>query len=252
MCPFRVVILSPHRDDAAFSCGLLILALARAGIDTLVANVCTRSDYAPYLDTSEADRTLQVTAERAAEDMHFTGAAAALSGVTDPIRWIDLQWEDAPLRLGIPTRQVLQRAALQSEVFKLALALGNLPQAEILLAPLALGDHMDHRLVRSAAMQAFGHQVILYEDLPYACRMTSTERSASLIASVPPNRRGWSPPAADEAGMKRRLAMCYPSQIAPGVAEEMELYATELGNRERFYGKEAALARLQHALRATV
>ena len=62
----QVVVLSPHRDDAAFSCGLLLGALLAAGAGVTIVNVCTVSDYAPYLRNDGSDRIRQVTAARAA------------------------------------------------------------------------------------------------------------------------------------------------------------------------------------------
>ena len=47
-----VVILSPHREDAAFSTGLLLWACALARMPAVAVNVFTRSEYAPYLDGS--------------------------------------------------------------------------------------------------------------------------------------------------------------------------------------------------------
>lgn len=43
----RVLVLSPHRDDAAFSCGLILHELLSAGHSVSIVNVCTVSRYAP-------------------------------------------------------------------------------------------------------------------------------------------------------------------------------------------------------------
>ena len=124
-----------------------------------------------------------------------------------------------------------------------------LPRHDLVLAPSALGGHIDHRLVRQAAQQAVGaSSLVFYEDLPYACRMTSAEREA-VTPGYGSLCEAW---LGDTAlrGWKRDYALCYPSQIARDVAEEMERYAQEHAVRECFIGTPDALGKLQAALQS--
>jgi len=101
-----VLVLSPHRDDAAFSCGLLLLNLLTSGARLTIANVCTVSDYAPYLPEEVYDRVNQVTAVRAAEDAVFARRLAKDAAVDESsVVFLDLGWQDAPIRLGIENEQ---------------------------------------------------------------------------------------------------------------------------------------------------
>ncbi len=52
--------------------------------------------------------------------------------------------------------------------------LGELPDSELLLLPLALGGHVDHRITRTTAEAVFGGRNLVYwEDFPYVDRWTA-------------------------------------------------------------------------------
>jgi len=140
-----------------------------------------------------------------------------------------------------------------SEAHIVSQSFQKLHLADLVLAPLALGGHVDHLLVREAARQAFAAETLLfYEDLPYACWMSAAERAAedskNDIRTLEAALLGRAAPS----GTKQYYSSCYPSQIAPEVADEMETYAETLGGRERLYGKPEAVRKLQIAFDETV
>lgn len=246
-----VVVLSPHRDDAAFSCGLLLSRLMEARTYVRIANICTFSDYAPYARLADtADPVADITALRAEEDAGFVQSLeAAFPPGEKYVHLLDLGWKDAPLRHAIATEDVLAgRPVLADEVVRLAAALRSIAPASLVLVPLALGGHIDHRLVREAAMDAWpACKLVFYEDLPYACRMAAAERKEFVRGILPwPCERAPMRPA--QPGDKRRFALCYGSQIATVVADEMEDYGAELGWTECLYGDTVALGTLAASL----
>ena len=92
----KIVVLSPHRDDAAFSLSLSMSHWLAVGHSITLLNVFTRSLYAPYSDAeskTESERLEYVSALRKREDQKFL---ASLSG---DIQMIDLDVVDAPIRL---------------------------------------------------------------------------------------------------------------------------------------------------------
>ena len=249
----QVVVLSPHRDDAAFSCGILIPALLRAKASVTVINVCTVSDYAPYLADDSEDRVEQVSAARAAED---AACFARFSEIADAegvaLHAADLGWRDAPIRLDRTVNEVLGGMPSQDEIDRLAEVLAALPQVrwsdvDLTLAPLALGGHLDHRMVRDAALAAVGPEAMLcYQDLPYVCRLDETARIAEVEAALPFSTKDlW---CAGDAVLKKQLTACYPSQVAEDVVDEMDRYTLAHGGSERVYGSLDALRRLQALL----
>ena len=102
----QIAVVSPHRDDAAFSCGALLWALRRSPATITVVNLFTRSVYAPYLPATAAQEEAMVTAVRRAEDdaflrrLHQEGVDA---------KRIDLHLFDAPLRLALPVESVVEQ-----------------------------------------------------------------------------------------------------------------------------------------------
>lgn len=247
----KAIVLSPHRDDAAFSCGLLLSELATVSAVTHIINVCTISDYAPYANLDDAlDRATQITHLRAQEDLAFLHDLQATTPAPS-IDLIDLGWKDAPLRRTMAVDDVLSPVLLPShEVEALAVDFRKLPGASIVVAPLALGGHIDHRLVHRAAIAAWhSDTLIFYEDLPYAARLTEPTRDNTIQKALP-----WScvryNTAVGPSGIKRRLALHYPSQIAASVADEIETYTAACENTERLYGSPIACQHLAHLLAA--
>jgi LmbE family N-acetylglucosaminyl deacetylase len=243
----QVAVLSPHRDDAAFSCGLILSKLIEAEVSVTIVNVFTTSSYAPYLTIGESDRVSQVTLARANEDDTFVDLLYRKAGVAQRcMTLVDLGWEDLPLRWHAKDDQSLAPSMLRpDEVSALSDALRGLAEQYIVLAPLALGGHIDHRLVRAAAQRAFhSSSLVFYEDLPYACRMTAAECQAARVSDSL-LREVWLPNDRTEAGLKRASALCYPSQIAPDVADEVERYAENHDGRERFVASPEAIRKLE-------
>ena len=159
------MLLSPHDDDAAFSLGAALMD-GRFGASTVIA-VFTQSD------SLEDDALLgveAVTALRAREHRAFYRQWAPDVGL------LDLQRKDAPLRLGIPGELVfdpLQDPSREAEMdFLIKSVYEAGPMDQVILAPLGMGDHVDHLLVRDTALRlaAKGRAVAFYEDLPYSAR----------------------------------------------------------------------------------
>ena len=242
--PFKIGLLSPHRDDAAFSCGILLMALLASEIEVDIINVCTESNYAPYLEVHDAARVEQITRARKAEDDNFGNLLARYADAPrDRLHFIDLGWQDAPLRLACADEEVLTTSVESSERRLLATQLEQYASSSLMIAPAGIGGHVDHLLVRAAAEEVFsGKRLLFYEDLPYACRHAELQsRMVSGLAE-------WRSPRAFSPVAKRDFSRCYPSQIASDVADEMQQYANELGGRERFFGDPHAVRAINAAL----
>ncbi len=261
----RVAVLSPHRDDAAFSCSLTTHALLLAGAMVTVVNVFTESSYAVDMRTIDSTLTLVegVSAARLREDQTFLADAVRAAGRdTDAMQLHDLHRLDAPLRLSVATEQVLASPITADQVASqardLAAELSFLSAFDIVFAPLALGDHIDHRIVRQAARLLLPTgKVCWYEDLPYAARLGAEQRKTEALRAVP------STPTAEyrlyrlhlphAPHLKKRFSMHYPSQIAPEVADEMARYAAQFATRgdegaERWWALPASADRIGHTI----
>lgn len=232
------IYLSPHLDDAVFSCGGRIALQVRAGMGVWVVTVCTGSaggslsEFARALHEYWGLAETDAPAARREEDR----AALALLGAT-PIHWEfpDGIYRRAPDgRVLYPDYDALWGAiaeedgALREELTR---RIAGLPSSAVLCVPLGVGAHVDHRLVRQAA-EATGRPLVYYEDYPYAGKPGRVEQA--LAEGV------WESEEVrlDETALEAKIAAarCYRSQISSFWADEADLaahfraYAAEVGD----------------------
>jgi LmbE family N-acetylglucosaminyl deacetylase len=229
----EVTVFSPHRDDAAFSLFIALSRLSGLRLIVRVVNFFTISDYAPHVATRD---TGEVSAIRKREDYR------ALRDTCAGIRIIDLDRLDAPVRLGIEAARVFEPEArsflTDCYVRELARTI-QIHARGLTLAPLGLGNHIDHAAVHRAAARAVSAaKLAFYEDLPYA-RWTSEEQLRSRIEGaqritgsalrplVVRDRR--------RARQKRRVISRYKSQITGEEAAAIAGWSSRFGGGERIW-----------------
>jgi LmbE family N-acetylglucosaminyl deacetylase len=223
--PFDAVYLSPHLDDAVLSCGGRIHDLAAQGRAVLVVTVGAGDE--PEGQPSRLAGSLHrawrlarpgaggegVVARRRAEDE----AACALLGAS-VVHWdlLEAIYRRDPAT-GEPFYGRLEdlfgplppgdRPTILAVVERLA----ALPAHRELYAPLAVGGHVDHRIVRMAAEQRFGSSLVYYEEYPYGRTRREVRR---VVRGV-----GWRSEvlavSAAGAEAKVRAVAAYRSQVRP-------------------------------------
>lgn len=168
------LFISPHLDDAAFSCGGTLIKFARARWQVVLCTTFTASVERPtgFALACQTDKGLasdvDYMALRRAEDAHF----AALSGATELLH---LGLAEAPHR-GYESAAAL-RGAVQADddAWREAAAcfvdIAAKRRPSIIFAPQAIGLHVDH--VQTARAVRFSGLVDLapvcwYRDVPYA------------------------------------------------------------------------------------
>jgi len=231
-------IISPHRDDAAFSLGLTTQALLGREVSVCIVNCFTISNYAPYATVNTVS---DVSELRLQEDKTFLAGLAAeqLAG------FVDIGRVDALLRLRSHTSRVRTRRRLNEtdseEIRGLSTDLSHVVRSGICLAPLALGDHLDHRIARNAAIfsvRSTGALLGFYEDQPYAARCTETAIAWSVrsiarecgVALLPVIVR--SPTA---YANKQSIVACYSSQAPPHDLDVIVRHTARYGGGERLW-----------------
>jgi hypothetical protein len=170
----------------------------------------------------------------------------------DQIQMVDLGWLDAPDRWEMPADATLESHCLRvDELHSLRRAFRNMESAALVLAPLAIGGHIDHLLARTAAMNAIPcEKIAFYEDLPYAARVPAEPSSWHRLsgAHVAWTCRCYPRPTPGLPGSKLQYALCYSSQVNEATAKEIGDYSDALGGRERFHGFNSALDRMDELL----
>ncbi len=210
----KVLILSPHCDDIAFSLGASIMAREWG---ELVTGVVIFSESRYSLSRGWDNDAAAQTAVRNAEER----AAAALGGyrveflgfpepgvrpgytqVTD-IFSPDLDFTRDPVWEGVDAR------------LRALLAEFDAAGGGIVLSPLGVGRHVDHCMTAAAFRAALktlpNIAPAFYEDLPYAARFTSQE-----IRRLVPDGLGLKPVLFRRGNLadKLRLLRVYASQVS--------------------------------------
>jgi len=223
----RHIYLSPHLDDAVLCCGASIAHQVTIGETVEVWTVFAGhppteglSGYAQGLHEA-AGNPVDLVAARLAEDE----AACARLGA-QPVRWDHL---DAPYRVDENDGAFLYRSDEQLMGWQVHPADSGLvddlvsavwqrldggPRTQV-YAPLGAGGHVDHLLVRAAALELEKRDCFLlfYEDYPYVEEGHMLVRALTL-----PQPWGWSadvqllPESCVSA--KCEAIACYQSQIA--------------------------------------
>ena len=204
----RILLLSPHPDDIAWSLGGVVSRLREAGAAMAVVTFFGRSRYAPG---SAAHGSLAATHVRAAEE----DAWAALAGVTadrGDLPDASLRGYDDLTEMGAePESRIVQAATERLRRTMTAL------RPHLILAPLAAGGHVDHSAVRMAVSSLrplIIPRLAWYEDLPYAEGHRHVPVGDPAVVDVSSH---WS---AKEAGVR-----CFPSQLPQTVLPVLRRHA---------------------------
>ena len=243
----KIAILSPHPGDAAFSLGLAVQTWLEAGHAVEVLNCFTRSEYSPFADLEFVhanDRRSYVTALRHREDIRWSVKYKPKPGLSD------LGLRDGPQRRQCGVDEVCGLAVNPADgaLEKIGRALERRVLAkkmDALLLPLGVGGHVDHLTARVAAASLYGGElpVAFFEDLPYAARVGGIEAGVRELAETAGELAavfaGEAVAAEGGVARKRRLALCYDSQIDDVTAEMIAGFCAGYGGRERVWGNAA-------------
>jgi LmbE family N-acetylglucosaminyl deacetylase len=253
------IYFSPHLDDAALSCGGQIYHATQAGERVLIVTITAGdplflvSDYAASLH-SRWELMTDASAARRAEDLAASailGAEALHWSVPDCIYRVDAEGkpfyvDDADIFGDVAPAEL-------HIVEELAVQMQALPVARQVVAPLAVGHHVDHQLTRQAAELAFGlNSLLYYEDYPYAQQpgkldqVIGTLRSDSLGGSLSINRE-WVPEIVmlDATALRAKFAAvaAFRSQVSTFFRDQADL-ETQVGGYAAMVGGERRWRRL--------
>ena len=243
----NILVVSPHRDDAAFSLLLSIDHWMSVGHRVTLLNIFTQSLYAPYADAEsmrEHAQLADVSALRKKEDESFL---ASIPGIA----MTDLNLEDAPIRLSCDSATVCDIEADPNDPAIPAISKALPFQARAsqpvhaLVVPLALGHHVDHRVVRDTILPFTTHlPTAFYEDLPYAMRegvrvdLTRFREDASSQFHEPLHPVLVRSARTYPATFKLKAVSLYASQIDLRVAETIANFSHRYNGAERLWANE--------------
>ena len=178
------LFISPHLDDAAFSCGGTLAKLADEGWRTVLCTIFTKSVPNPrgFALRCQLDKNLAATVDymklRRVEDVR----AAKILGAAETLH---LNFPEAPHRGYESAVELFAGEKSADEIWKAVAEylemLDEVHQPEVVFAPQGLGNHADHRQAIRAARQSFPIEKIRwYRDTPYAIRQPDAAPSDLL------------------------------------------------------------------------
>ena len=177
------IYLSPHFDDAAFSCGGLIWEQVQTGDQVSILTVCAGepppvpiSNYAQSLHArwETGSNALEVRKDENRVSCQVLGAKAINLAIPDviyrrsPVDGSPICESDADLTAELQAVEYPIIETLADELIR------NIPLDCEIVSPLALGGHVDHRLVRSA-VEELGRPVRYYADFPYSIDLDKSQ-----------------------------------------------------------------------------
>jgi LmbE family N-acetylglucosaminyl deacetylase len=211
----RRLVVSPHLDDGALSCGGAVAAWAEAGEAPVVVTVFAGRPPGPLTDFARFQHqrwgeTGDLVGLRRQEDeraMAVLGARPCWLDYPDCIYRGDRYADEAAL-FG---RVAAAEAGLAARVADDLHALWRDTAAATLYLPLGLGHHVDHQITREAGrlLHERGLAVAWYEDFPYAIRPGGVAQRRALTRELAPE-------VIDIAAVfarKCQAVACYASQL---------------------------------------
>ncbi len=246
--PPHAIYLSPHLDDAALSCGGDIWRQVQHGHPVLVVTIFAGvpEPDAPLSPLAQAlhDRwelphdavTNRLEEDRAA--LNLLGAAA------DRWTYTDCIYRQAPDGSFLyPGEEALwgQIHPLEERLIaELADRFAQLPlhPTSALYAPLAVGHHVDHQIVRRAA-ESTGLRLTYYEDYPYALNRSAVQTALGDddVNDIGDDRWRAHPVSLPEEALASKIAAiaCYHSQISSFWADEAGMAASVREFTEQYW-----------------
>ncbi len=214
------LFLSPHSDDAVYSCGGCIAQLALSGADVQILTLMAGTPAAPLPDTpvlrdnhGRWDAGTSPMRQRREEDRK---AAELLGASVHYADLLDCIYRMARGRALYPTEDALWGEIHPDDPASGQLRALELPPAQTLYAPLGVGAHVDHRLVRDWALEVAAQNppfaVVFYAEYPY---LRQPEAVTAALDALPLTLVPQTVPLSDELLTRKIAAMkAYRSQIS--------------------------------------
>lgn len=171
----RFIFLSPHLDDIALSCGGIVNSLINqhqhVEIWTFFAGIPSTVQLTPFAQSLHQRWNLSMDAPRARreEDIKacsILGSSYKHFDYLDCIYRVDHQNEpliekEEDLYQAIPSSQDYLVTEIRNLIFN------SVELEDILISPMAIGDHIDHRIILKSMENLGTNKIYYYEDFPY-------------------------------------------------------------------------------------
>jgi LmbE family N-acetylglucosaminyl deacetylase len=234
------LFLSPHFDDAVLSCGATLHQLAASGTPVMVRTVMGGKPSANRIADTPLTRELHARWASGDDPIQIRAledetAVKSLGAQADRL----LNWTDCIYRVSSAGKPLYTtNESLFGEVHPddraarliPTLVLPSHPMVRVLYAPLGIGNHVDHQIVRNWALELRKqyHWLALkfYEEYPYSEDKQAISRASEFFAAYSsPIPLKLETVALSEADVNAKVAAIrhYRSQISTFWANEAEM-----------------------------
>jgi len=187
----RYIFLSPHLDDISLSCGGIVNHLHNKGVDVEIwsffAGIPKFITLTPFAQSLHDRWNLSIDAPgvRREEDIN----ACKVLGATNK----HFDYLDCIYRMDEQGKPIIRKEEdlyqdISTSQFPLVKEISNLIQSKItlddvLVAPLTIGNHIDHQVIYHAVMN-FSENLMFYEDFPYVINTENHHTHFQNLKSV--------------------------------------------------------------------
>lgn len=243
---YDYLFLSPHLDDVVLSCGGFLWQITEAGRSAIVVSFFAGDP--PHGALSPLARTAHDLWGLRGNAMHVRRSEDARACTALGAHFLHMGMMDCVYRRDPRSHSPLYPAQkdvfgpihpidLEAALKPLSELVRALPSAHHVLAPLALGDHVDHQLLRMAVQRSSFGPVSFYEDYPYctAVQVRSPPRTRAKVHAV----------TTQALEHKLRAIQAYESQVEPvfsgheNIRRRMTAYLDATGGERLWHPVEA-------------
>lgn len=171
----RILLISPHADDVAYSIGGLVARLAPVA-DLSLLTVFSRSGWALPVELRRQGVDAVTRARQEEDRVYCARYGIGLSDLALDDSFVAGLDEREELSFD-PAHDLRTRGAVD--------AIADFARAhapDLVLAPAAIGGHVDHRIAHEAARAIAGVETLYYEDIPYSADRSLVELDRAMAA----------------------------------------------------------------------
>lgn len=246
----KYVFLSPHFDDTTLSCGAWIADLIASGADVSVIVVMAGEPISPIPDTpliqelhQRWDVGLSPVLVRQDEERHANQRLGLKADNLTLMQLPDCIYRTFQGQALYPDGEAIFGSRHPDDPAFSSLRNDPLPDDAWIVAPMAVGNHVDHQTVKDWAIATVPpERLIFYEDYPYAHTSNQAFEIAEADGLSPKIRN-----VTQEAFQaKYEAILCYASQISTFWRSDAELRANLYDYMSRVAGEGSIAERYWH------
>ena len=225
----KIVLLSPHHDDIAFSIGGMISLdyIKNTDYAYYLVNIFNKTCYSlPTFQTNH------ISKQRNSEDDKFVKLFM--------LNKINLSLSDSSL-IGHTAHSEAICVPSDTRRSHLTNKLDNIFKCikpNRVFCPLGIGGHIDHKMVKEVCLEIFKnsyHKLFFYEDLPYAYGHNPNDMETTIKKLTNLELHAHDINITSVWHMKEKSISFYKSQITKEIIDKIRKYAESLGSKETLF-----------------